>query len=151
MSENEDKKQLSTSELLILHQTYVQTITSNENRRQQLSSIYLSLIAAGVAFWGADSDIDPIFIVSPIFVISLIWFVSIRYFRLLAKAKFKTLEKIEAKFDIMPFSVEWEIFSKKKPIGLSLLDMAIPLMIFLPSLIYLAMRIFNALCNAVVS
>jgi len=146
MTDTNDQFELNSSELLVLHQTYVQTITSNESRRQQLSSLYLSLIAGGVAYLGSDSNVNPVFVIAPIFIISLIWFFSIRYFRLLAKAKFKTLEELENKFDIMPFSIEWDFFSKKKPIGLTLLDMAVPLFIAVSSFGFLITQFLKVMC-----
>lgn len=140
-------------EILELYKTYVVTITANEQRRQQLSAFYLSLVAAGVAALGAIKNLDPLYIVGPAFVISLIWYMSIKYFRALAKAKFKVVAEMENRFPVQPFALEWKFYkddnktedAKERTVrpGLSHLDMAVPFVLLLASGGYLAIRFIS--------
>ena len=67
----------SRDEALALYAVYVDTVTANESRRQQLSIFYLSIISAGVALLSTTKGINPLFIVAPIFVVSAVWYLKI--------------------------------------------------------------------------
>ena len=137
---------------LELYKTFVDTITATEQRRQQASGIYLSLLSAGAATLGIAKDLDPIFIVIPALTVSLIWLASIFYFRGLAEAKFKVINQLEAGWSLKPFDLEWEAFKKireKKPIlkvSLTHLEMVPPALIFLVSCVYLSIRFIQFFC-----
>ena len=133
----------SRAEALALYAVYVDTITANESRRQQLSIFYLSIISAGVAVLGTANDVNPLLIVAPIFVVSTVWYLSIRYFRVLAQAKFKVIFELEEHFAIKPFRLEYtkykgtetssEKTNKKTWLGLTHLDMVVPFLIMVVS------------------
>jgi len=138
---------------LELYKTFVDTITATEQRRQQASGIYLSLLSAGAATLGIAKDLDPIYIVIPALTISLIWLTSLFYFRGLAEAKFKVINKLEADWPVKPFEFEWQAFKairQKKPllkISLTYLEMVPPALIFLGGLIYLIVRLYQNFCS----
>ena len=100
-------------EALELYKTYVDTITANEQRRQQLAAFYLSLVAAGIALLGTIKGIDPLAVLGPMFVIAAVWYATIRYFRRLAQAKFKVIAELESHFTIRPFQLEHRYYKSK--------------------------------------
>ncbi|GJL96608.1 MAG: hypothetical protein DHS20C06_04250 [Hyphobacterium sp.] len=123
---------MNTDEKIQLYGIYVGTITAAENRRQSYSAILLTLYAATFALLGSDFAIDPIFVVPALAVISWIWWSKIRFLKKLAKSKFAVIEELEAEFEIKPFKSEWKHFKENRkldlPLGLSDLEMAIPLL-----------------------
>ncbi len=134
-----------------IYSVYVQTITANEQRRQQASVIYLTLIAAGVALLGSSVEVEPAYVFGPTTVISLIWFLTINYFRALAKAKFAVINELEAGWEIEPFAKEWEALnSGSKPLrmkyGLTHLEMFVPFAIFAFGLGYFTKLVVDYLC-----
>jgi len=139
-------------DLIQLYGIYVQTISANEQRRQTLSALYLSLVAAGIALLGSGKEIQYLAIAVPIAVISLVWFSTIRYFRNLAKAKFKVISEFEENFEIKPFFREWKYYKQEKgglKIGLTHLELIIPITIFVVSISYIVYDITSkAFCLA---
>jgi hypothetical protein len=123
----------------------VETITANEQRRQNASAIYIALVSAAIAFWGANLSIDPLVVVAPVTVGSLLWALKMFYFRSLARAKFAVIAEIEKDWELKPFEMEWRLFKSSnmswaRP-GLSLLEMLIPTLIFAAGIIYLIFRL----------
>ena len=137
---------------LELYDTFVGTLISTEQRRQQASGIYLSLLSAGAAALGIVKTIDPIYIVLPAFVISVIWLASLHYFRALSKAKFEVIAQFEKGWEIRPFELEWKEFQKLRnknmflKLGLTHLEMLTPLLIGIVSFIYLIARLVLHIC-----
>ena len=135
-----------------LYKTFVETITAAEQRRQQASAVYLSLISAGAAALGIANDLDQIYVVIPAMVVSIIWFSSIQYFRGLAEAKFKVIEKLEATWVIKPFKQEWEEFEKLKKknpmlrVKLTQLETIPPIIIIISSTLYITYRLLSLIC-----
>ena len=120
---------------LEIYKVFVTTITANENRRQQTSTVYLGMVAAVITAAGVVRDIPLIYPALVILSISVIWFFTIRYFRRLAKAKFAVVSKIEEDLPIAAFDMEWQILStgKNNRIGLTHLEMFVPSLIALQS------------------
>lgn len=134
------------SEIVEIYSIYVQTITANEQRRQTLAAFYLSLVAAGIALLASEKDIQYIAIAIPITIVSLVWFATIRYFRNLAKAKFIVIADLESNFEIKPFTKEWEYYKQEKgrlKIGLTHLELIIPIVIFYSSTAYVLYWMFQ--------
>ena len=100
----------SSDEMLELYKTYVETITANESRRQSISALYVSLIAAAGALLASDTESNEVWIAAAILIVSVVWFLSVRYFARLARAKFDVIERMESTFSFAPFAVEWEQF-----------------------------------------
>lgn len=124
-----------------LYCAYVTTITAAEQRRQQASAVYLSLISAGIALLGVVKTLDPLYIIFPICIVSSIWLMTLVYFRRLSKSKFFVISILEEGWDYKPFSIEWENFKKQKRnpllrIGLAHLEMAVPISIIILSILY---------------
>ncbi len=121
---------------------YVNTIIANENRRQQVSVVYISLVSAGLTLIKLDYISDNIYILRLISLISIVWFLQILYFRRLAKAKFYVIRKIEQQWDLKPFYEEWEYMERSKILSkmrlrlrLTHLEAIIPVLIFICSII----------------
>lgn len=127
-----------------LYSIYVETISTAEQRRQNASAVYFTLTSAAIAFWGSSPAIEPLVVVAPITVGSLLWFLKLYYFRELAKAKFKVLSEIETGWELKPFDLEWKIFKDSKGaiprVGLTLLEMAVPFVLFLSGILYVSFR-----------
>lgn len=142
------RRMTGEGDITALYTTYVATITANEQRRAQMSSIYLSAFAAVGAAFGA-LKLDFVYAAAPILVVALIWFASIRYFRRLASAKFKVVAELEALLPYQPFAKEWAFYKgsadpdkeQKKYLGLAHLDMMVPAILALASAGYLIFRL----------
>ena len=145
------------SEATEIYAVYVQTIRANEQRRQTLSAVYVSLLAAIAALLASDLVFDAIWAAIAPLAISILWFLSVSYFRKLASAKFAVVNRIEANFDVKPFELEWQIFKgsvneqgeavevKKRlfPYTLTHFDMATPIAIGLVSFGYIVFRMLQ--------
>lgn len=129
-------------DITVIYQTYVETITANEHRRQNASTIYLSLVSALVAFSGSKYSIDPLYIVGPIALVAFIWMLTIRYFRHLAQAKFSIISEIENDWAVKPFSREWEVYKANKTwrVGLTQIEFLVPTLILIGASCYLVYR-----------
>lgn len=126
-----------------LYGIYINTITAAENRRQQVSAIYFSLISAGIGLTGTYSMNNTRYLLPLIAFISVIWLITIRYFRKLAQAKFKVIEKLEKDWELQPFATEWEYLKAQKKksflcISLTSLEMMPPVI----ALLYSAVSFF---------
>ena len=130
---------------LEIYKVFVTTITANENRRQQTSTVYLGMVAAVVTAAGVVRDIPLIYPALVILSISVIWFFTIRYFRRLAKAKFAVVSKIEEDLPIAAFEMEWQILSagKNNRIGLTRLEMFVPSLIAASCAVYIVFWIVS--------
>lgn len=136
----------ATNQEIAIYETFVLTITAAEKRRQQASSLYVFLISTGYTLIGTIEDMRTTYILIPIIFISLIWWQTIIYFRNLAKAKFFVIGKMETGWTIKPFTDEYdktkEINQNKIfHISLTYLEMAIPFLILVFSLVFLFYRI----------
>lgn len=143
-------------EVLELYKVMVGTITSSEQRRQQLGAVFLTLIAAGITALGAIKDLDPIYVAVPGLIVSVIWFASVSYFRRLAQAKFKVIEELEKHFSIRPFELERTFFKNPRDagsgggkqrrslrLGLTQLEMIVPGALMLVSGAYVLYRLIK--------
>lgn len=123
-----------------LYAIFVETITAAEQRRQQISSIYYSILIAVSAFLGSDIKVDTAYVILPFSLISLIFFAKIKYFRNLATAKFAVINELEKNWDIRPFEMEWAEFKKSGKFKfsgvLTQLESAVPLLVALCGFIY---------------
>ena len=130
---------------LEIYKVFVTTITANENRRQQTSTVYLGMVAAVVTAAGVVRDIPLIYPALVILSISVIWFFTIGYFRRLAKAKFAVVSKMEEDLPIAAFEMEWQILSagKNNRIGLTHLEMFVPSLIAAGCIIYIVFWIIS--------
>jgi len=134
------------SENLAVYGIYVQTITANEQRRQALAAFYLSLVAAGIALLASDKITQYVAIAIPISIVSIVWFSTIKYFRNLAKAKFKVIEELENDFFIKPFAKEWEFYKSagsRFRISLTHIELIIPATIFVVSTSYVLYSLYQ--------
>lgn len=117
------------NERLEIYKIFVETITSNEVRRQTSSTIYLGMLSA-------VATITPIKIweyayvpVTVALVISLTWLATVMYFRRLAQAKFSVIVEFEKDFCLPAFEREWQYLKQQKRaffIDLTYLEMIIP-------------------------
>ena len=125
-------------EILQLYRVVVDTVKANEYRRQQINSVFITLMAAGSGVVGAITDFNLIYVAVPAAFVSVIWFLQLRYLRRVAKAKFRVIGELEVKLSYQPFKREW-LFIKKSKFSpeLTLIEMAVPSIIFLISLIYI--------------
>ena len=130
---------------LEIYKVFVTTITANENRRQQTSTVYLGMVAAVVTAAGVVRDMPLIYPALVILSISVIWFFTIGYFRRLAKAKFAVVSKMEEDLPIAAFEMEWQILSagKNNRIGLTHLEMFVPSLIAAGCIIYIVFWIVS--------
>jgi len=136
------------SEKIEIYRILIDTITAKEARRQQVTSVNISLLVASMAALGGIGGLDPVFIAIPALPLCIIWFSSLLYFRRLAKAKWHVVSLIEQNFDIQAFSMEYKKFQEYYKIfrlELSQIEMFIPLSIMAVSLGYLAWRLVGVL------
>jgi len=131
-------------ERIELYKIMVDTITANEKRRQQVNSVNISLLVAGMAALGGIKGLDPIYVALPAFPLAAIWLLSILYFRRLAKAKWDVVHDIESNFEHQPFYKEWRKLKEQSnyiSFGLTHLEMFVPFAICLSSTLYLVFRL----------
>ena len=117
------------NERLEIYKIYVETVTSNEMRRQTSSTIYLGMLSA-------VATITPVKVwehahvpATVALVISLTWLATVMYFRRLAKAKFSVIAEFENELSLPPFEREWQYLKHQKKIffvDLTYLEMIIP-------------------------
>ena len=131
---------LKNSKKIEIYSIFIQTIISSEQRRQQISVVYYSILAAMSALLGSKIDINSKYVVFCISIISLIFFAKIRYFKKLASAKFSVIKQLESGWDIRPFEIEWVEFKKTQKIkvigNLTQLESLIPLAISILGFVY---------------
>jgi Na+-transporting methylmalonyl-CoA/oxaloacetate decarboxylase beta subunit len=143
---------LDDNKKIEIYGIYVQTITATEQRRQNASAIYFTLVSAAVAYWGVNQNIDPLILLLPVVIGSLLWFLKLLHFRALARAKFNVIGEIEKDFSIKPFEIEWQKFKEDGNLltrfSLTRLEMAIPLIIFIFGMLYLLVRALRWACAA---
>lgn len=130
-----------SAELASIYETYINTVSANEARRQNLSLLYVSLIAGGFALMGANETLDPLFVAIPVVGICLIWWYGVRYFRALSTAKFAVIRDLEERLPFAAFTEEWKHFKETKRLGLTHLDMASPIFVGSMGAAYILHRI----------
>lgn len=129
---------------LELYSIVVGTITANEQRRNQMAAIYLTVISLSTALLGVYKDLEPLFVVIPMLVTSLFWLLNMLYFRSLAKAKFSVIKEIEAEWEFRPFDREWQSLKAQpayRRVSLTIIESLFPALIFLGATGYLLYRI----------
>lgn len=128
---------------LEVYKTFVETIIASENRRQQVSTIYLGMVVAVSTVAGAVEKIELIYPASIVLVLSTVWFLSVRYFRKLAHAKFFVISEIEKDIPIAAFQLEWNKLKSENgsQVSLTYLEMSIPVMLGLLCIGYILFRI----------
>ena len=125
------------NEALELYKVMVGTVIHNEQRRQQISSIFMSLIAAGIAAMGVVPDLDAVYITLPGTLVGFVWWSQVRYLKRLATAKFAVIQKLEEGFSFRPFTEEWKYLKRDDAsrasgarrwyhLGLSDIEMIVP-------------------------
>ena len=136
-------------EVLEIYKVMVDTIIANEQRRQQISSVFITLIVAGFGAAGAIADFSLINATAPAALISIIWWLQVKYLKNLAEAKFHVIAELEAKLTYRPFEAEWDYLLGGKQqalknnlrIGLSQIEMTVPILIFFASITHIVMVI----------
>lgn len=126
-------------ERLELYRIVVDSITTNEARRQQVMNINITLMIGGLAAIGGIETLDPLFMVVPGLLLSVIWLGSVRYFRALAQAKFSVISTLEEGFEIKPYALEWKNM-KKVTFNLTHLEMFVPTLVIVICIAYLILR-----------
>ena len=126
-----------------LYKLVVQTITANEQRRQQVNAAYSTMLIASLAAIGGIERLDPLYVVLPALPLALLWLANLRSFLRLAEAKFAVVAELEKGFDIQPFGMEWELVkasSNGLSPGLARLEMTLPAVVALTCIGYLVAR-----------
>lgn len=142
-------------EILELYRMMVDTVTANEQRRQQISSVFITLIAAGFAAAGAVKDFNLIYVTAPAALVSMVWWAQVRYLKKLATAKFYVIDELETKLNYRPFREEW-LFLKRNSdeegekrswfrLGLAEMEMIVPLAIFVGCFGHIGFVLYNLL------
>jgi len=136
---------MEKDETLELYRMMVETITANEQRRQQISSVFITLIAAGFGAVGAVENLEPIYVTIPAAFMSSIWWSQVRFLKNLATAKFHVIDQLEKKMSFQPFYEEWVFLKRKRTekanqkwfrLGLSQIEMLVPALIFIACIIH---------------
>lgn len=131
-----------------LYRIMVETVTANENRRHQISSVYLALAAAAFGLISTSSSVNlSILAVGGLFL-SVVWLFQIKYLKRLAKAKFDVILRLEMNFSSQPFSEEWDYMQGGKKtnwIRMSNLEMLLPIFILIGCSVYLVLPVFKHL------
>jgi hypothetical protein len=133
------------------HASIVATITAAEQRRQQNSSIYITLISAGIAAFSKVESGSQIFLAIALLLIAIVWLVKTRSYLQLSKAKWKVVTEIEENFVYKPFTREWQIFNQTKnpmlKLGIVALETIIPALVTIASIVYIIYWIYVSLCH----
>lgn len=130
-----------SDETLELLHLMVSTATANEQRRQQISSVFLTLIAGGFAAVGAIEKLELIYVSIPASIVCAVWWLQVRYLKRLATAKFHVIGQLEERLEYRPFAEEWAFLKRDKNsirifrgLGLSQLEMIVPAILFLAAI-----------------
>ena len=95
-------------------QTCVEMANSVSQRRDNMNNIFVTLNLAIVAAVSFTWDIKSIIILIAGVVICIIWLFFIRNYKLLNKAKFDVINKLEEQLPFSPFKDEWVILKGTK-------------------------------------
>lgn len=140
------------NELLELYRVMVDTVTANEQRRQQISSVFITLVAAGFGAVGAIEDFQLVYATVPAVFLSIIWWAQVRYLKNLASAKFHVICQIEDQFVYQPFKEEWKHLKRDAAssrswlrLGLSQIEMLVPIGVFFASFAHVGYTVFQKL------
>lgn len=137
------------SETLELYQVMVATVTANEQRRQQISSVFITLLAAGFGAAGAIENFDMVYATVAALLVSFIWFMQIRFLKQLATAKFHVIGHLEQKLSFQPFAEEWKFLKRDDQslnglrFSLSDTEMIVPACVFATSACHIAWVIWR--------
>lgn len=143
-------------EMLEQYKVMVETVTSDEHRRQLINTIYITLFAvvlgAGIEF----IDLTRSYVTLPGFIVSFIWGQQLINNKNLVKAKFDVIHKLEQELSFSPFK-DVEVTRKKGGIrgwinllevklakNQATIEIGLPLMVFIYCYIQL---ILNAICH----
>ena len=147
-----DKEEEETIEL---YRVMVDTVIANEHRRQQISSVFITLIAAGFGAAGAIKDFELLYVTTPAMFVSIVWWAQVRFLKRLATAKFHVIGMLEERLSYQPFKEEWCFLKRQSSgeartwfrIGLSQIEMTVPLAIFVACLSHIGFEGYSALCR----
>lgn len=145
---------ISKDEKMELYRIMVDTVTANEQRRQQISSVFITLLAAGFGAAGAIKDFNMIYVSAAAAAVSIVWFAQIKFLKKLATAKFHVIGQIEKQMSYRPFEEEWNFMkpqqSKKRwqKIGLSDIEMIVPMTIFIVCTTHLLIKAWSTFCHS---
>lgn len=151
MTEQNQIKDSTQSDETLIYQTYIASIMTAEQRRSQISTVYASVLAAGVAGLGVVRDVNMVYPAIAILLVSSIWISQVKYFRSLASIKWKTALQLEEKLPSDPFTQEYQRIklaragrnhTRKKYADL---ELGLPRVLQLFSLVYLALEAGNVL------
>ncbi len=153
---------MEKDEILELYRVMVDTVTANEQRRQQISSVFITLMAAGFGAAGAIKSFDLIYATIPAAFVSIIWWSQVRYLKMLASAKFHVIDELEKKLSYQPFKEEWRYLKrtnecdqswlqKKFRVTLSGLEMSVPLLIFFASVAHVGYQVWNYMSETAIA
>ena len=132
-----------TDKHIDIYRIFVQTITAAESRRQQVSAMYMSVIAVIGTAAATFKNSTPMLLAAIIIIFSTAWLVSICYFRRLAKAKFHVIKKIESDLVIASFKIERDHYERSgKRIELTQIEMAFPIIAIVGGMTYCLWSLF---------
>ena len=101
-------------------------------RRAIASSFFLTALSTLVVLLGATSTKPWAFAV-PGAALAAVWWLLLRSYRLLNKAKFEVIQKLEERLPAAPYTDEWPVVKEEEPRGLrdryaelSLLEQVVP-------------------------
>jgi len=136
-------EQLTPSCKIAIYTSVVDTVSANEARRQQFSSVYITLLSAGLAILGTGVVTDPIFLASSAIPLSFLWYYTLFYFKKLAEAKFHAIGLMEKDIGYQPFAWEWEQLKSKTALSLSWIELTLPIFTGVSALCYITYRLIR--------
>ena len=142
-------------ETIELYRVMVDTVIANEQRRQQISSVFITLIAAGFGAAGAIKDFELLYATTPAAIVSIVWLAQVQFLKRLATAKFHVIGQLEERLSYKPFKEEWRFLKRQSSgdgrawfrIGLSQMEMTVPLVIFVACLAHIGFEVHSASCK----
>ena len=112
---NCEKKNSENQEIILAQwQTCVEMANSVSQRRDAMNNIFVTLNLAIIAAVSLIWDIKTIFVLTAGIVICAIWIVFVNNFKMLNKAKFQVINRIEQQLPFAPFKDEWVELKKSR-------------------------------------
>ena len=142
-------------ETIELYRVMVDTVIANEQRRQQISSVFITLIAAGFGAAGAIKDFELLYATIPAAIVSIVWLAQVQFLKRLADAKFHVIGQLEERLSYKPFKEERRFLKRQSSgdgrawfrIGLSQMEMIVPLVILVACLAHIGFEVYSASCK----
>ena len=97
-----------------IHATYINSLLVAEQRRSQVSTIYTSLLTAGIGGIGFKPDVDLLFPAIASLILCTLWVAKVRYFQALATVKWQTALRLEQRLIASPFSDEYQLIKQAR-------------------------------------